>query len=368
MAADDHAILVGISRYADAAVFPELRGPFNDVALVRHWLTSPDGGGLDPANVTTILSPRRLAPDVEPDDVPPVTEDFKRAFKRVVRDAEGRVTRRDARLYLYFSGHGFCERKSLNPQGALYAANATRDFPENIYGTFYALSARDKALFSEIVLVMDCCRDAEVNRSPDIPPINEAGVGAATTVKLLCIYAAPKGGKAQERPIAERGGKVFGLLTHALCKALTEAVPDAGNHISATALRDHLLGTWKEVCGAEAAPAPEVVLPTTAEDLLLRSGNAGVECRFVLADHPGAPVALELTDGALRPVARCELRRPPETSTVRRGSAEPRPLAFDGERFALDLQPGFYRYALSGALARQALFAVESAGGDDVRL
>ena len=193
--ADDYAILVGIGKYADTSTFPELRGPTNDVGIMKEWLTSSAGGNVNPDNITTILSPPVLEPGMDVDSVPPVTEDFKRAFKKLVRDKDGHFISRPGRLYLYFSGHGFCEKKSLTPQATLYAANATREFPENIFGSYYALLARDKALFSEIVLIMDCCRDAEVNRPPDVPAVNEAGSGAAGDVRLFCAYAAPKGGK-----------------------------------------------------------------------------------------------------------------------------------------------------------------------------
>ena len=368
MATDDRAILVGIARYADAAAFPELQGPFNDVALMREWLLAPDGGDLDPANVVTIVSPHQIPPGTDPDSVPPVTEDFKRAFKRMVRDDTGHFVSRRGRLYLYFSGHGFCERKSLSPQGALYAANATREFPENIFGTHYAQVARDKALFSEIVLVMDCCRDAEVNRSPDVPPINEPGSSAAAAVKLLAIYAAPKGGKALERPIAERGGAVHGLLTHALLAALEQARPDAGDFISATALCRHLVQNWSAVCGAVPAPAPEVVPPTTGTDLLLRSRNHGVAQRFVLGDFPGAPVSVQVLDGSQKLQLACDLQPPPAVSSMSLAGGAPAPLVFDGAGFTLGLQPGFYRYLLGGGLDRDGLFAVPAPGGGDVRL
>ena len=365
--AEDYAILVGIGKYADADTFPELRGPANDVALISEWLSAATGSGLSPGRITTILSPAAIAPGADPDSTPPVTEDFKKAFKRLVRDAGGRFISRTGRLYLYFSGHGFCEKKSLTPQATLYAANATREFPENIFGSYYALLARDKALFSEIVLIMDCCRDAEVNRPPDVPAVNEAGSGGAGESKLFCIYAAPKGGKAQEREIAERDHKVHGLLTHALLKAFVEAKPDAGNCISGAALKRHLLETWTALCGSVPAPPPEIVLPTGA-DIQFRSQNKGVIQGFEFAKAPTTSTAMEVFDSQNQLIVHCELNPPPATSTACWNGGPPDGLNFDGTLFSLALQPSFYKYVLSGGQSRSDLFAVMTGGGAHVRL
>ena len=367
MAAGDYAILVGIAKYADPSTFCDLQGPINDVALMTEWLTAADGGNVPAANITTIISPPAIPPGTDPDDFAPATEKFKREFKKLVRDSQGRFISRPGRLYLYFSGHGFCERKSLTPQATLYAANATREFPENIFGTYYALQVKDKALFSEIVLIMDCCRDAEVNRPVDIPAISQAGSSAAGDAKLFCIYATSKGGKAQERPIAERGNKVHGLLTHAFLKALKEARPDGATSISGSALKRHLLETWNTLCGDTPAPMPEFCAPSGA-DLQFSSQNLGILQGFEIGDFPGAPTAMEVFDGAKHSLGRCDLQPPPGASTVTWNGSGPSNLTFDGKAFSLRLQPSYYRYVLSGGLGREGLFAVEAQGGPNVKL
>ncbi len=364
---DDYAILVGIGKYADASTFPELQGPANDVALMKAWLTAPTGGNVDPNNITTILSPHVIDVGTDPDSVPPVTEDFKKAFKKLVRDDKGRFISRPGRLYLYFSGHGFSDKKSLVTQATLYAANATREFPENIFGTHYALLAQDKALFAEIVLIMDCCRDAEVNRPPDVPPVNEAGNTAASTVKLFCIYAAPKGGKAQERKMVERDNKVCGLLTHAVLKAYAEARPDAGNFITGAALKRHLLETWTALCGDTPAPPPEIMLPTNT-DIQFRSQNLGVNQIFQIADFPATATTMEVLDGQGQSIVRCDLHPPPMPSTVTWNGNPATKLEFDDKTFALRLQPGFYKCVLAGGLSRSALFEVTVGGESHAQL
>lgn len=365
--ADNYAILVGIGKYADASNFPELQGPTHDVTIMEEWLTSATGGKVDPKNIIKIISPESDIDSTDPDSVPPITEDFKKAFKGLVRDKNGSFITRPGRLYLYFSGHGFCEKKSLTPQAALYAANATRDFPENIFGSNYALIARDKALFSEIVLIMDCCRDAEVNRPMDIPAINESGNSSAYDVKLFCIYAAPKGGKAQEREIAERGNKIHGLLTHAVLKAFAEARPDAGAFVTGAALKRHLLETWTALCGSTPAAPPEIVLPT-GKDIQFLSQNKGINQVFEISDSLTTSTSLDILDTQGQMVVHCELVPPPAASTATWNGNQASSLVFDGKLFSLGLQPSFYRYVLTGGVNRSDLFAVSVGGEDHVKL
>jgi len=367
MATGDYAILVGIAKYADQSTFCDLQGPINDVALMTAWLTAADGGDVPAANITTIISPPAIPPGTDPDSFPPITQDFEREFKKLVRDTNGHFISKLGRLYLYFSGHGFCERKDLTPQATLYAANATREFPENIAGTYYALQAKDKALFSEIVLIMDCCRDAEVNRPVTVPAISQAGSGAAGDAKLFCAYATPKGGKAQERPIAERENRVHGLLTHAFLKALKEARPDGGTSISGSALKRHLLETWNTLCGDIPAPPPEIPTPS-GMDIQFPSQNLGILQVFEIADFPGTPTAVEVLDSPTHSLARCDLQPSTVPSTLTWRGSGPINLAFDGKAFSLRLQPGFYRYVLSGGLSREGLFAAEVQGGPNVKL
>lgn len=363
---DDYAILVGIGKYADVTTFPELYGPLNDVVIMKEWLISTDGGNVRPENIITIISPKVI--DLEdPDSAPPMAEDFHKAFKKLVRDKQGHFITRPGRLYLYFSGHGFCEKKILTPQAALYTANATREFPENIFGSCYALLAQDKALFLEIVLIMDCCRDAEVNRPMSIPTVNEAGNGAAIDVKIFCIYAAPKGGKAQERKIAERGNNVHGLLTHAVLKAFSEAVPDVGEFITCTALKRHLLETWNALCEGLPAPAPEFVLPTGV-DLQFRSRNQRIKQGFEFSEIPANSTEMKVFDTREQLVVKCDLQPQTNTSTATWNGSQPVNLDFDGKFFSLGLQPNYYKYVLSGGLSRSELFAVRAGGEAYVRL
>src|SRR5205814_1559906 len=112
------------------------------------------------------------------------------------------------------------------------------------------------ALFDEIVLIMDCCRDAELTKKPTEPPLKEpTDVVPAQTVKLFELYAAPKGGKAQERRIPSRNNKVHGLLTHAFLEAIEHANPNAPS-VSTSDIKGYLENQWAAICGDQPADPP----------------------------------------------------------------------------------------------------------------
>ena len=59
MARDDHAIVVGISRYPGLG---DLAGPENDAGEFTRWLLSPTGGDVPGEHVRTIVSSDYPAP------------------------------------------------------------------------------------------------------------------------------------------------------------------------------------------------------------------------------------------------------------------------------------------------------------------
>jgi len=350
MAADDFAILVGISVYADPAL-PKLDGPPNDLALIRKWLTDPAGGAIpdDDDHIVVINSPDPFPAIADPYETPPRRDVFERIFSTLTsKRIAMRQDRLKGRLYLYFSGHGFCSRSMERDfEAALYAANASSDTNyEHMFGTDYARKAKGRALYKEIVLIMDCCRVSEINRRP-IPngSTDAPDETLAAQAQLLTIYAAPKGGKAQERKIDERDGKVYGLLTHALVKALDEARPTAEGAINSTALREFLLQSWEKVCGPDAPPRPEI-FPPGSGDILFGARNAGSEITIKF-DTPQPPDAtLTLRDWKLRRVGLFSVSGDEAEDIV--GQNGP---VISAKRqntdLVLRLQPGLYEYALT---------------------
>lgn len=282
MSQNDYAILVGISRYIDTRLHP-LDGPVGDVRLMHDWMVSPRGGNVPNNNVTIIVSDENSAVR-EGDDMPPVVEDFLEVFTKLMWDPvkESYIRHKGSRLFLYFSGHGFCEKYSNEAHAALYVANANRILNWNIYGTYLAKWVKGHGLFDEIVLIMDCCRDAELTKVPLVPPLPKATeIGTGSKVKLFELYAAERGGKTEERTIAARNNEIHGLLTHAFLDALDHAVPDE-TVICSGDIKGYLEERWDILCGDKPAPPPEIIVPSNGEIQFHRGPAADLIQHFKL--------------------------------------------------------------------------------------
>jgi hypothetical protein len=93
-ARENHAILIGASTYPNLDERFWLKGPGNDVVLVRRFLTEAAPVPFDPANVTV------LADGVEGAEAPTLG-----AIRAAFADLTARVAPGDF-VYLHFSGHG----------------------------------------------------------------------------------------------------------------------------------------------------------------------------------------------------------------------------------------------------------------------
>jgi hypothetical protein len=152
---DDWALVVGINRYPKAGVDP-LVGAVADANRFKEWVTSPLGANItDPERVTMLTSPA----DAEDNEVTtPGFDEIYRYFttlrsKIISRGEPGR------RLYIFLSGHGISAR---GQQDALLMATAMQpNLWDNFAGNLWAEGISQAALFHEVVLFMDCCRDLQ---------------------------------------------------------------------------------------------------------------------------------------------------------------------------------------------------------------
>ncbi|ABC30356.1 hypothetical protein HCH_03616 [Hahella chejuensis KCTC 2396] len=378
MASDDYAILVGISRYGDPERLPDLQGPVRDVKLMRDWLTSPTGGDVPATHVIEIvsdetgmtpadLSAGAVAGDDDDHTLPPLFQDFFKKFLKLVSkpDRSGYIYR-DSRLYLYFSGHGFCQKYRREAHAALFVGNSSPIENWNIYGTYFAQWTKDQGLFSEIVLIMDCCRDAKLTQRPMPPPLPQpTNIGASVSPKLFELYGAPRGGKAQERAIVARNGEVHGLLTHAFLDALEHA-EWGKTAVPSQAVKNYLESQWRILCEGRPADPPEVVVPSIGEIYFQRKAAKLKSQRFKVK-HWGDGEKVRIVNGQFDVIA--ELTLDGSQVKVRRslqngdsGGEEVAIPVVDGE-FELPL-PVSLLMATGGASIQQKF----ETGGDDVEL
>lgn len=303
MAANDYAILVGITRYPGLG---DLQGAEGDARRFRDWLVDPEGGAVPPENVELIVTSRFHPP--EPacvEEAEPADIHFERALRKLTMP--GGIPRRQVgrRLYLYFSGHGFTTMK--RPEAALYVASATLSSPDQIAGTQYLEILKAAALFDELVLVMDCCRTLEM-LSQISPPhlIFEHHPTRANQVKAFLAYGAPNGLQARER-FFEQEGRVEGILTHALLDALRRAKGDAQGRVTGPQIKSEILTSWAELTRDVPAALPEIDI-THAEDLIFATRPVAPLTEVILETrkepHEGEVVIL---NGGLTETMRVQL-------------------------------------------------------------
>lgn len=325
MAADDYAILVGITRYP---VLGNLQGAEGDARRFCEWLIDPAGGGVPPENVQLIVTSDFHPPEPSSvEDAEPADNRFRRALNRIIlphgmpREQAGR------RLYLYFSGHGFTTTE--RPEAALYTAPASLNSPEQIAGTRYLEKLKGAALFEELVLVMDCCRTMEM-MSQIVQPILTLMPNPVRSnkVKVFKAYGAPNGLQARER-LFEPEGRVEGILTHALLAALRQAQGDELGRVTGPQIKGHILNSWKELTRDVPAELPEIDV-TFAGDLIFAERAETALTRVVL-EAQGEPREGEVVieDRPRSVAARVQL-------ALGRGEAR--------------LAPGFYKAIFAGTV------------------
>jgi Caspase domain len=369
---DDYALLVGIRSYPGAPRLAPLQGPRNDVEYFRSWLIDPQGGDMDPTHVLPLPEQEPPPPPaIAIDQYPPTQAEFYALFRRIVYDGgPAPIKRPNGRLYLFFSGHGFSDVRQ-SAEAAVYCGNAQPGLAWNISGTALAHWCVRAAVFGEVVLVMDCCRDAEVSKKLDPCLLDVVIDPGAKNVRSLEIYAVPYAEKAQERHFADRN-RVHGLLTYTLVAALYGA-PLARMGLGAAAkqarsgyaLKQFIEGCWPDVAGLDGPEGPEIVLPKKGDICLSPVPPRAVPRRVRFVPPVAGPATLSVL-GDLGAVLTAELNHAPASALVTPAGAPGVELPFDGNEIVLELQPQIYeaRLEMPGAAPRTALLPM--VGDNDV--
>lgn len=243
MGAEDHAIVVGITAYP--ALFPDaLNGPENDARAFAEWLRSPAGGAVPAGHVTLIRTSQFRRPfRGEPK---PTGERVQSAIENLHRIAEtnaqaGRAAVVGRRLYLYFAGHGFAPRED---QTALLGANANPGSGKigsgfHILGQYNADWLAWSGYFSEIVLVMDCCRETYNTPGLNMPYGSLLDLPRAKSARRFHAFATQWAGLSREHQMGD--GVVRGIFTTALLAGLNGAAASLDGKVTTYTLREYLL-------------------------------------------------------------------------------------------------------------------------------
>ena len=254
----DHAVVIGIRRYADVAAgwISTLNGPDNDAAAVAAWLRDPAGGGLPDDNVRVVRSAEAPDPFVNGQAKPhqSMVTDVMRSVAQLPKDAfQGQWAGR--RLYVYVSGHGWANDYD---EAALVTAEASQASPLNVLVTSWVRWMRKAAPFQELVFWGDTC----ATRIPltklfacDLPDSFSMNSPA---VRVFGAYAAPMGLVAVENQMPD--GVWHGAFTYALLQGLQGA---AGTPVTNDTLRDYLLNTMRSFMSERDQKRPTVAKEPT---------------------------------------------------------------------------------------------------------
>jgi hypothetical protein len=309
LAAQDHAILVAISKYRDDSRYPDLEGPLNDYKSFHDWLLDQNGGDVPKENIHFVVTNGELAsmPNPRPKEAADLEwEPSKKAFikkmEKVIQDPTGAyVTRPDARLYMYFAGHGFSSDWESLQSAALVPADVFGSQMDDIPGTVYMEGIRKMALYGEIVLIMDCCRTLMRTGTYSMNVFRPFSSDGQDNVSVLSAYAVPKDGSAQERSLPEADGKPVGLLTHSFLRALKEVPPDILGQVSDNAIDQYLSNSWRSwYPDAYAPPKPRIYPPPSAlKRIFFKSGRKLTEQTFSVPNARDKDFQFELYSHSL---------------------------------------------------------------------
>lgn len=147
-----YAVVVGISDYQDPDI-PDLRFADRDAIAFADFLRSSAGGTLD-ANHMKVL----------------INQEATSAQFAIALDWLWEVVKENDKVFIYFSGHGDVEKKSLTQPGYLLCWDA----PAKVYMAGGAINVRDlKEVVStlsvqnkaKVVLITDACRSGKLSGS-----------------------------------------------------------------------------------------------------------------------------------------------------------------------------------------------------------
>lgn len=293
MNANDHAVVIGISRYADAGNEAEwignLKGPDNDAAAVAAWLRKADGGGLPKGNVSVICSAKE--PNRPPKGRAPEQGRIEQALNDLAKLSPTVYNNQYAgrRAYIYVSGHGIATQPD---EAALVTAEAEHERPLNILITSWIEWLFTAGLFEELVLWVDCCA-ARTSGTYLKPCDRNRRVGPnGGTARRFIAYAAAFNKLAVERKMAD--GKWHGVFTWALLKGLEGA---AKGDVTGNSLRNYLHSNMNSFLGPEervAAVSQDPVFGTT-DEITFVSGPAARPKFTVTLRFPNECVGKEAT-------------------------------------------------------------------------
>ncbi|MET0981912.1 MAG: hypothetical protein ABWY02_07420 [Telluria sp.] len=299
----DHAIVVGISRYPGFGATPtdaaNLNAPVRDANDIHEWLVSPRGGGLLPENAKLICSDEGAAAPTDVLSAAPKLQEIQDEFYKLVLKADeneraGNGLHVGRRLYIYMSGHGFAPGMYT---GCLFVANATTLTVPNVFASGWLEGFKEAAYFDEFVLWMDCCMDRQITVVPEAIALRSQQARPRPPAPTMVAFAASRPLRTIETTI---DGAVHSVFTHTLLKGLNGAAMDQqSGRVTGRSLGDYLLNAMKDWI-----PPAEMNNPLIAKEPNIVEAAAGlvlVEAQEAGFAAQSYPVTLRFPNTPLQP-------------------------------------------------------------------
>lgn len=341
----DRALVVGINRYPGIA---DLQGPENDANDFHAWVTSPDGGGVAPANAKLIRSSDFVPPAPDVRNERPAQEQVNDFFTDVddaatANNQEGVGLRAGKRLWMFFSGHGFAP--TFETSGVLMA-NATTKRIFNVAAVRWADRIVEGGWFDEVVLFQDACRNRISAANLTEPFFVTRSASKPETRKRFYAFSSRDQKLSKEIPCED--GKTRGVFAMTLLEGLRGAARDpVSKAITARTLRTYLQDNMKKKLSAvdlnnpDIAQSPDFRDPD-AFDIVApppAAGAAAIDTYPIRIKLPAANMKIVLQDGTFNALK----------------SLDPAP-----QEISVDLPRGLYRIVADGG--RDRLFQVTGPG------
>jgi hypothetical protein len=315
----DYAIVIGLNDYPNFGNGGRsLAGAIEDANRVDAWLRdTKTGGGLPKKHCKLITS--------TPEPLEPTRTAIDNALQWIWSDAKSNGGGR--RLYFYFSGHGQAKEAD---DVALCLCNWSPDFYRGaaLSSEGYRKFILKCTPFSEVVVLLDCCRVRSVDAVASSSELECAlAGGAAGASGFMVAYASEFQSAAYEAASApgplpadgEEGPMVRGHFTEALLAGLHGAAARAEGGVTAHALQNHL---EKEVTriAAEAGHSQNARVLTTfkmAADPVF--GSAMPAANFRISFKPTRSGAIRLEDPDLNVVREDDVKTGPWDVRLQKG-------------------------------------------------
>jgi hypothetical protein len=298
---------VGIDGYSK---FEQLHGAERDARAFETWLLHRNGGNVPQKNVTTILSSNYPAPS-RPARARPMGDDVRAELETLVDDyLEDPKTRR-RRLYLYLAGHGF---GPTIDESALLMANASRQMLHHLPGVRCGNYFREYPVFSEVVLLMDCCRDHH-----DRQPLVDLGLPLlkARRSEAPYFFAFATKWTLRTREGVDESGEVRGHFTRALIEGLDQPGATSESVVKYVASRLPELAPRREYYEPEFRCGKTISFGRRSRP----NGEPPGVVNVIFA-NPDASIRLRIVDSEKRIVAEADMDSSPWSVPLPRGLYE----------------------------------------------